>query len=89
MNKGDLIEAVASQLEGTKTDAGKAIDAVLECIASGIRDSDKVTIAGFGTFLKKQRAARTTINPATKEPMQIGPSTTCGFKPAPALKESL
>jgi len=29
------------------------------------------------------------MNPATKEPIQIGESTTCSFKPSQHLKDSL
>lgn len=89
MNKTDLIEAVASQLELSKTDASKAIDAVIDCIAEGVKRDEKVAIAGFGTFSKKTRAARQGINPATREPIQIPASTTCGFKPATALKQAI
>ena len=48
-----------------------------------------VTIVGFGTFSKKDRAARTGRNPATGEPMQIKASTTVSFKPSQALKDVL
>ena len=89
MNKGDLIEAVASQMEASKADASRAIDAVFHAIVTGVKTDDKVTIAGFGTFQKKHRAARTGINPATKQPIQIAASTTCGFKPADAVKKAL
>lgn len=89
MNKGDLIEAVASHLESSKADATKAVEAVLDAIAQGIQKDDKVQIAGFGTFQKKHRAERQGINPATKEPITISASTTCNFKPAAALKDTL
>ena len=89
MNKGDLIDKVASELESTKSDAGKAVDAVIEAIVLGVKDDSKVTIAGFGTFQKKLRAARTGINPATKQPIEIKATTTCAFKPAPAMKDTL
>jgi DNA-binding protein HU-beta len=89
MNKTDLIEAVASQMESSKTDAQKAIDAVIESITKGLKADNKVAIAGFGTFVRKQRAARTGINPATKQPMQIPASKTCGFKASQMLKEVL
>ena len=89
MNKTDLIDVVASQLESSKTDAGRAVEAVIEAIAKGLKEREKVTISGFGTFTKKRRPARTGVNPITKQPMQIAESTTCGFKPAPALKEAL
>ena len=89
MNKGELIEAVASQLDGSKTNASKAVDAVIASITSGIQNDQKVAISGFGTFVRKERAERKGVNPATKQPMMIAASTTCGFKPAQALKDAI
>lgn len=89
MNKGDLIEAVASELKVTRPEAQKAVETVLDCISLGVKRDDKVAIAGFGTFAKKLRAARQGINPATKQPIEIKASTTCTFKPATQMKESL
>ena len=89
MNKADLIEAVASQMESSKADATKAVEAVFAAITDGVKRDDKVAIAGFGTFQKKTRAARMGMNPATKEKIQIAASTTCAFKPATGLKDAL
>lgn len=89
MNKTDLIESVAAQMETSKADAGRAVEAVIEAIADGLRHDHKVTIAGFGTFQRRERAARTGVNPSTGQKMVIAASTTCGFRAANALKESL
>ncbi len=89
MNKGDLVEVVASSLNETKAQASRTVDAVLEGIAKGVLSDGKVTITGFGSFEKKKRAARTGVNPHTKEPIQIAASTTVGFKPSQALKNSV
>lgn len=89
MNKGDLIEQVATELKTSKAEASRAVEAVLECITRGVKKESKVALAGFGTFTKRKRAARTGINPITREAIKIPASTTCGFKPAAALKESL
>ena len=89
MNKGELIEKVASDLGSTKTAASKAIEAVIKCIAQGIKEKDSVTISGFGTFSRKLRAARTGVNPSTGEPMQIKESKTVSFKPSQTLKENI
>jgi DNA-binding protein HU-beta len=89
MNKGDLIEAVASELKSSKTDALKAVEAVLDCIAKGVKHDDKVALVGFGTFVKRKRKARAGINPITKAPIKIAASTTCGFKPSAQLKDTL
>ncbi len=89
MNKTDLIEKVAAELESTKSDATRYVETVLEAIAGGVKEDAKVTIAGFGTFLRKQRAGRIGVNPITKAPIEIKPSKTCTFRASPALKGAL
>ncbi|MEM9166543.1 MAG: HU family DNA-binding protein [Planctomycetota bacterium] len=89
MNKGELIDHVAGEMESTKAEAARAVDAVFAAITRGVQTNDKVVVTGFGTFQKKHRAERQGINPATKQPMTIPASTTCGFKPATALKTAI
>lgn len=89
MNKGQLIEAVASQLGESKAGASRAVDAVINCITSGIKQDEAVTIVGFGTFAKKQRKARVGRNPITGEAMPIKASRTVGFKASPTLKHEM
>lgn len=89
MNKGQLTEAVATELGGSKAAAARAIDAVIKSIQQGIKEDDSVTISGFGTFVKKARPARTGRNPSTGEPMQIEASRTVGFKASDSLKKTM
>ena len=89
MNKGQLVEAVAAELGESKAMATRAIDAVINSIAAGVKRDEAVSIVGFGTFSKKTRSARTGRNPATGQPMEIKASTTVGFKPSQALKEEI
>ncbi|MHC4107173.1 MAG: HU family DNA-binding protein [Planctomycetota bacterium] len=89
MNKGQLIEAVASELGESKAEASRALGAVINCITKGVKHDQSVTIVGFGTFTKKTRSARTGRNPATGQPMEIRASSTVGFKASQALREDL
>ena len=89
MNKGQLIDAVASELRIPKTAANRAIDAVIHSITDGLKKDQSVTIVGFGTFVRKDRPARTVRNPATGEPLEIKPSRTDSFKASPALKQTV
>ncbi len=89
MNKGQLIEAVATELDTSKAAASRAVDAVIASITAGVKHDEGVTIVGFGSFAKKHRAARTVRNPATGESMEIQATKTVGFKPAQALKEEM
>lgn len=89
MNKGQLIEAVASELGDSKASAARAVDAVINSITNGLKRDDTVTIVGFGTFSKRNRSARTLRNPSTGEPIDVKESKTVGFKPSQMLKQGL
>ncbi|MGB1581636.1 MAG: HU family DNA-binding protein, partial [Nevskiales bacterium] len=67
MNKSELIDAVAASADLSKTDAGNAVDAVVESITKALKKGDKVSLVGFGTFSVKERSARTGRNPQTGE----------------------
>ena len=89
MNKQDLIEAVLANKEAgieSKAAAARAIDAVLDGIAAGIKKDGNVQLIGFGTFSVKSRAARTGRNPQTGATINIKASKTVGFKAGAALK---
>ena len=89
MNKTDLIEAVADAADLPKVSASRAVDAVIDVISSALRNGEQVTIAGFGTFLVRERNARTGRNPRTGEAMQIQASKAPAFKAGKALKDAV
>jgi DNA-binding protein HU-beta len=89
MNKGELIEAVAAELGDSKAGATRAVEALIKCITNGVKEDDNVTIVGFGTFKKKNRAARTGRNPMTGEPISIKAATTIGFTASQNLKQEM
>ena len=87
MNKADLIEVVAKQLDESKAGAERCVNAVLEGIRKGTKKDKNCTIIGFGTFSVKKRKARTGRNPQTGETIKIKASTTVGFKPSKKFKD--
>jgi len=89
MNKGELIEAVAAAADISKTDATKAVDAVVDSITRALKKGDQVSIVGFGTFTVKDRAARSGRNPKTGETIHIPASKAPGFKAGKALKDAV
>ena len=50
MNKGELSKEVANAAGLSQADAGAAVDAVFDTIASTVKNREQVAIAGFGTF---------------------------------------
>lgn len=89
MNKSELVAAVAAKAELSKKDADAAVSAVLAAVTEALADGDKVAIAGFGSFEVKERAARTGLNPRTKEKIEIPASKVPSFKAGKALKDAV
>lgn len=89
MSKVELIEFIAAKAGLSKADAGRALDAAIEGVTSGLKKEGKVTLVGFGTFSAKKRPARDGINPLTKEPLHIPAKTVATFKAGSKLKDAL
>lgn len=80
MNKTELVNAIAEKANLTKVDAKNALDATLATIADALNNDDKVALVGFGTFSISEKAARTGINPRTKEKIDIPARKVVKFK---------
>lgn len=89
MNKAELIEAVASQADLSKGDAGKAVDALFETISSALKKNDKVSLVGFGTFSVRKRAERQGRNPKTGAVIKIPASKNPTFKAGKGLRDAV
>jgi len=89
MNKGELVEAVASSTGGSRMAAAASVDAVFDSIVESLKKGDKVAIAGFGTFEVRSRAARTARNPRTGAIINVKPSMAPAFKAGKGLKEAV
>lgn len=89
MNKAELISLVSSKTGQNKKDTQDTIEKTLEAIKETIKQGDKVQLIGFGNFEPKLNKARTGINPATKQPLEIKASNSVKFKVGKAFKDSL
>ena len=89
MNKADLVDAIAANADINKSDAGRALDAVLDGITDALKRGDQVSLVGFGTFSVKHRAGREGRNPQTGETIMIKASNVPGFKAGKALKDAV
>lgn len=89
MNKSELIASVAETTGLTKKVVGDVVETTLDTIMNTLSQGEKVFLVGFGTFEVRDRAARTGVNPATKEPIQIPASKSPAFKAGKQLKEAV
>ncbi len=89
MNKGELVDAIAEKANVTKKDADAILNATLDIIVESVASGDKVSLVGFGSFEKRDRAAREGRNPKTGETMTIAATTVPAFSAGKAFKEKV
>jgi len=89
MNKADLISSVAAQSGLTKVDSEKAVNGVIDTITNQLKEGNKITLVGFGTFETADRAARPGKNPKTGAPLQIPAKRVAKFKAGKSLADTV
>jgi DNA-binding protein HU-beta len=89
MNKGELVDAIAIKATVTKKEADAVLSAVIETIVEAVSSGDKVTLVGFGSFEKRDRAQREGRNPKTGETMTIAATSVPGFSAGKLFKEKV
>ena len=86
MNKTELIEKIAEDAGLEKMAAERALKAALNAITDAVAANERVTLPGFGTFERRERAAREGRNPQTGEKLKIAKSTVPAFKAGATFK---
>jgi DNA-binding protein HU-beta len=89
VTKQEFVDAVASKSGMSKSEAAKAVDAVLDTVTDTLRRRDAVTFTGFGKFSTSARAARMGVNPRTGEKVMIQATTVPKFSAGSALKSAV
>jgi len=86
MEKYNLVEKVAAELNLTKKDARRVIKTVFAVAAEGLEEGQTVKVNGFGRFIVKHKEERKGVNPKTKEAIMVPATRVVAFKPAENLK---
>lgn len=89
MNKGELVDIVASRTGQTKKQVESTISVVLEQVIEAVSSGEKVTLVGFGTFEPRERTAREGRNPKTGEKMNIPARRVPAFSSGKNFKEKV
>ncbi|MBO4871558.1 MAG: HU family DNA-binding protein [Muribaculaceae bacterium] len=89
MNKTELVNAIAAEAKLTKVQAKEALEATLKAVGETLAKGDKVALIGFGTFSINKKAARTGVNPRTKQKIKIAAKKVVKFKAGADLNAKL
>ena len=89
MNKLELIDVVAKELNLTNREAKTVVEVIFGTIKDNMKNGEPVNIGGFGVFKVKKRKARKGINPKTGDRIDIAEAKAPAFRPSKTLKDYL
>ena len=89
MNKAEFINAISEESNFSKKDVANMFETMTKVITDTLKANYKITLAGFGTFETRSRAAREGRNPHTGETINIAAKRVPAFKASGKLKESI
>jgi len=89
VNKSELIEKVAKEIDHTKVETKKVVECVFKNITDCLAKGDAVKLIGFGIFSIRKRVAREARNPRTGEKVSIPAMSVPSFKAGKELKEKV
>jgi DNA-binding protein HU-beta len=89
MTKVEIINKIGENIALPKKDIEKLIDYLVQIIQDALKDGQKVSITGLGSFSVKERKGRTARNPKTGEKVEVPPKKVVKFKAGIDLNEIL
>jgi DNA-binding protein HU-beta len=89
MNKSQVVQKIAEKTELPKKEVAQAVDTFIDVVVGALKENEKVTLLGFGTFSAATKAARTARNPKSREEIQVPAKTVAKFKPGKELQDAL
>ena len=90
MNKADLINLFSEKTGISKKQAEEVIELFVDTVIDTLKKGSEVTLAGFGTFSARKRAAREGVNPQNpSQKIHIPATMVAKFKAGKRLKDEL
>ncbi len=89
MNKTELIGAIAANSGLSKVDSKKALDGFIKVISYQLKQGEKISISGFGSFQTMVRKERTGVNPTTHNKISIESKRVVKFKAGAELADKV
>ena len=89
MNKNDLIKSIAQSAQISRATAEMGLNGLLSALEAAMKEGQRVTLVGFGSFSVVDRAPRTGRNPKTGETVPIPSRRVVRFRPGKVLADKI
>ena len=87
MTKAEVANKVSLATGLSRKETMDATEVFLRCVKTALKNGEKVSLVGFGTFYVKEKNSRNGRNPRTGERIQIPSKKVATFKPGKAFRE--
>ena len=88
--KTSLIEDITARTQGySRRQVAEIVNAVFDTIKEQVQAGQNVTLTGFGTYRRSERAARTGTNIRTRERIDIPAQSSVRFTPGSEFKAAV
>ncbi|BCO10186.1 HU family DNA-binding protein [Desulfolithobacter dissulfuricans] len=89
MNKSELIEALAEEINLPIREAASITNTIIETMSEALARGESIEIRGFGSFVVKEYGSYTGRNPKTGEKIKVAPKKLPFFKVGKDLREKV
>ena len=89
MNKAKLVDRIAEEAGITKNAAAAAVDSFIDGVTTALKQNQRVTLSGLGTWGVSKRKARKGRNPQTGEEIEIKAKKAVRFRAGKQLDQAL
>ena len=86
MNKTQFVEAIALDANMTQVEARKAVEAMIRAAVRTLREGERLTLTGLGTFSVQHKSERMGRNPRTGAAVRIPARKVIKFRPTVDLE---
>ena len=88
MIKSELVQKLTSKNPHLyQRDLERIVTVILDEIVGALKEGHRVELRGFGTFMAKERTARTGRNPRTGSTVDVSAKKAPAFKPGKEMRE--
>jgi len=89
VNKVQLVKEITESIQISKKTAEEVLSKLEDLIVAHAKKGAKVKLGGLGYFVRKDKKARTGVNPKTGAKIKIAASKGFAFKPSSTVKDAM
>jgi len=89
LTRSGLAEAIYEAVGLSRNESAALLESVLESMSVALERGETVKIAGFGSFLVRQKGLRVGRNPKTGVEVPIAPRRVLTFRPSQQLRDRI